>query len=741
VIALGAGTAAHAGPITGRIVDPDGGAVPHARVLLVRGSVVIDSTSTDASGGFTMKAPDDGRLEVRVAADGFRAEPLILTGEPRARDLGTIALAVSAVTESVIVSAAQADIPLTTTSAAVTVMTGAELAARQIDGLPDALRLVPGLTVASSGSRGAVTSVFPRGGESDYALVLIDGVPANAFGGGFDFADVPLVNIDRIEVVRGPQSALYGSNAIGAVVRVVTKRGGPPGGSASLEGGSFDTVRAAAATTGSAGPLQWGASAERFASDGMNGGRTAAGETIVNDGYERRALAASGGWTGGAGAALGAAVQYITDERGAPGPFGSNPGGFFEGIDAVSHGTDDRWLSSISAQTSSGRRLRAVGQVMHGRIDGTFVSPFGTSESWSRRTTARAQGDIVLHAAVDASVGAELQRERAGGTFITAAGSREVPVERALTGVFGEVRWNHHARLFVTAGVRADQIARSALPGNPDAFAPRPDFDEDTLISTNPKVAAAWFLRSTAAGHTKLRISAGTGIRPPDAFEIAFTDNPSLQPERSRSVDFGLDQTLAGGRGVVEATAFFNEYDDLIVAVGSFNGSSRYRTDNISNARARGLELAAGARMRWTMRVPVDVRLRAGYTFLDTEILAVDRASAAPPPFVPGDPLLRRPRHVFSVDAAFEAGRVSGFLRGGGRSRVLDVEPSLGTFGGLFDAPGFSVWNMGLAWTIFDRLQLFGRLNNIFDRDYEEVLGFPAPPRAAFAGIRVAAGG
>lgn len=730
-----------AGPVTGRVIDPEGRPVPGASVMLVRGTAILATAVTDAAGTFTAAGPDEGRIEIRVALDGFRSAPLGIDGQRALRDVGALELAVSAVTESVLVTASQVEVPLSTTSSSVSVLTGEELQARQLDSLQDALRLVPGLTVLSAGRRGAQTSLFPRGGESDYSLVLIDGVPANAFGGGLDFAHVPLVNIDRIEIVRGPQSALYGANAIGSVIRVVTRRGGPPSGTASIEGGSFGTTRVAAASSGGLGRWQWGAGVERVASEGLNGRRTSAGDTVVNDDYERHAVHGSGGWMRTDGAGIRADVQYVGDERGAPGPFGSNPAGLFGGIDAVSRGANGRWLAAIAASTASGRRLRAQAQVTHAGLDGDFVDAFGESEAWSRRTTARLQADLTATAALDASVGTEVQRERAGSTFITAAaGSREVPVERTLTGLFGEVRWSHAARVFVTAGVRVERITRDALAGNADAFAARPDFDEDTVVSVNPKIAAAWFLRSADGGYTKVRASAGTGIRPADAFEIAFTDNPALEPERSRSVDAGVDQAFAGGRALLEATAFFNDYDDLIIAVGSFEGASRYRTDNISNARARGLELAGSGRVRWTRRVPIDLQLRAAYTLLDTGIRAVDLGSGAPPPFVPGDPLLRRPTHQFSLDVLVHAGRLNAFVRGSGRTRVLDTEPSTGTFGGLFDAPGYAVWHAGASWTLRNRLELFGRVDNIFDRDYEEVLGYPALPRGAFVGVRIAAG-
>jgi outer membrane receptor protein involved in Fe transport len=293
----------------------------------------------------------------------------------------------------------------------------------------------------------------------------------------------------------------------------------------------------------------------------------------------------------------------------------------------------------------------------------------------------------------------------------------------------------------VTAGIRLDDIQRDALEADPLGFQPRPTLPDDAVLAANPKIAAAWFARAAAGSFTKLRASAGSGIRPPNGFEIASTDNPSLKPERSRSAEFGLDQAFAGGRGLIEATAFFNDYDDLIVAVGSFRESSRYRTDNISNARSRGVEVAATARGRLPAARAIDVQLRVSYTRLDTKILAVDRAGTAPPPFEVGQALLRRPRHQFSTELLVSAGRGSAFLQGGGRSRALDVEPTLGTFHpGFFDSPGHQVWTAGAAVRVHRSLEIFGRIDNLFDRVYEEALGFPAPGRAAFAGLRVAAG-
>ena len=296
--------------------------------------------------------------------------------------------------------------------------------------------------------------------------------------------------------------------------------------------------------------------------------------------------------------------------------------------------------------------------------------------------------------------------------------------------------------LFVTAGIRVDRITREALAGDADAFSPRPPFDSDTVVSANPKVVGGLVRRRDrrqlhqAARLGRHRHPAAGRVR--DRVHRQPVAQARAQPRASTPASI---RRSLGGRGLVEATVFFNNYDDLIVAVGSFNGSSRYRTDNISNARARGVEIAGTARAPLGASGGASLQVRLGYTFLATEILAVDRSGAAPPPFTVGDRLLRRPDHMFSADVLV-SGRTARGVPAGRRhaARVRDVDPSFGTFGGIYDAPGYSVWNAGASWTIWSRLQLFGRVTNLFDRDYEEALGFPALGRSAMVGLRVAAG-
>lgn len=721
---------ANAATITGRVVDPDGRPVPGAAVLVIAPGQPLRTTTTDGRGEFGIDADDGRRIEIRIALAGFRSESRII--DPAGpHGLGEIRLSVGAITEGVVVSAAQVEIPLSEASSSVTVITAAELEARQVRSVADALRSVPGLTVASTGGLGAVTAVFPRGGESNFTLVMVDDVPVNAFGGEYDFANLSTENVERIEIVRGPQSALFGSNAIGAVVRVVTRRGGTPTVSGTFEAGGHDTFRTAGASAGTVGRFDWGVSAERITSEGLNGQTSPHGLTIDNDDYARTSGAVVGGWRIGAAHVRGQ-FRHDDDERGTPGPFGSNPIGAYTGIDTISRGDNRQTTAGISASVPLTPRVRSVFQGGYHRLASDFASPFGDSESGSRRVNGRAQIDVTLSSNLDVTAGLEAQAERATSTFITDPSFSPVPVERRLAGYFTELRWNHDRRLLVTGGVRLDDIDREPLPGGPD--------EDDRVVAVNPRLAVSWLARPEAGNSTRLRASAATGIRPPGAFDIAFTNNPSLRPERSVSGEAGVEQAFAGGRAHVDAAVFYNRYDDLIVAVGSFSGSSRYTTDNISNARARGLELGVTAGHRIAAGRPVDLQARVSYTFVDSDVLAIDQDDQAPPPFTVGEPLLRRPRHQFSAELVARSGMITAFLSGRARGRALDVEPSLGTFGGLFYADGFTVWNTGLSFRVRRVGELFGRVENLFDSSYEEAFGFPALGRRATIGLRVAAG-
>jgi len=736
---------ASAATLTGRVTDPDGRPVAGARVIVATAIGTAADRTTDASGAFAIDHVPAGRYEIRVLADGFQADAIaIALASDETREVG-VQLHLSALTESIVVSAAQIDVPLSRAADSVTVITAADLQARQIETVADALRLVPGLTVTRSGGRGAITSLFPRGGASNYTLVLVDGIRANAFGGGYDFAHLSVADVDRIEIVRGPESALFGSDAIGAVVQIVTKRGGRPHADALVEGGSQGTGRTAIGASGSHGEWSFGGGAEHARSAGFTGVAPADGELVTNDDYHFSHVSGTLGWQRPNGPDVFVSGNLGRDERGFPGPFGSNPIGVFPCVDPVSRGVDDTRQVGARVTHPWSQNVRQRIEANYTDLTGDFTStsdPCGGtsvathSATGTHRFDGRVQEDAAFTSSFGGSAGVEWLRESGSSTFITGAADEPIAIHRATTGAFAELRYVGRERLFVTGGVRIEHITRDAVEPNVGAFTARPAFPDQTLNSVNPKIAASYLLtRPGSAASTRLRASAGTGIRPPDAFEIAFTDNPNLKPERNRSVDAGVEQQFANGAYALSATAFSNSYDDLIITVGrSLQDASRYKSDNISNARSRGVELSGDARLA------KGFTLHANYTLLDTEILSVDGlATLAPPPFKVGDALIRRPRHQGALDLTYAAGRLTAFGEVTTRARILDVEPNFGSFGGLFFSPGYSVVNAGASVRLARGLDVYARVLNLANRAYEETLGFPALGRSGIVGVRVAA--
>ncbi len=732
LLALLTGTAS-AARLTGSVGSDTGTPVPNARVVLEGPAGPVATARTGPSGTFVLEAPA-GDYVLRIVADGFDAPPRRVTMTDQVDATAVVTLTIAAVTEQVVVSAGFVPLTRSGTGASLTVIDDTELRTRQLESTQDALRSVPGLVVSRSGGRGAVTSIFPRGGESDFTLVLVDGIRLNDMGGSYDAAHLPLFDLDRIEVVRGPQSALYGSDAVGGVVQLVTRRGGPTRITGLFEGGSFGTWRAGGSVQGSRGRWRWGGGLERLASDGFTGVAPGTGETVSNDDYARTDATASLGYQSARVDATGL-LRVGRNARGVPGPFGSDPNGTYAGVDRVSRNDNE----TVAAGGSATWRLRPAAQ-LRGSVavadrDSTYLSvwsPDTPTASGNRLISTRGQFDAAW-LGLSWSAGAEYLRERARSAFITGLQNQEIPVDRSQIGAFGEARLER-GRLALQAGARLDRVVREALEGNRSAFSPRPSFPEDSVTVVNPRLSLSWRAAGDAATWVRVHGNAGGGMRAPGAFEIAFTDNPGLRPERTVSLDAGVEVGWFGGRVVADSSYFRNDYDDLIVTVGRVAGTTTYRSDNISNARAQGFETTV------SLRPLAALTIKGGYVYLDTEVLANDGRPDAPAPFAVGDPLLRRPAHAGFVDVLVTAGRASGFLRVDGRGTTPDIDPSFGATAGIFDNPGFAATDAGVSVRLLDRAEVFARVTNLFGVRYEEIFGFPALGRSVMAGVRVAAG-
>ena len=395
-IIVGTVGTARAATLNGRVVDPHGRPVSDVRIVVSGPIGKVADAATDDRGTFLIDSLDAGDYVVRVVASGLQADPIAVELSSDGKREIDIALRVSAVSESVVVSAAQVDVPLSTAPDSISVVSRGELQARQTENVADALRMAPGLSVVRSGGRGAITSLFPRGGGSNYTLVLIDGMRANSFGGGYDFGHLSTADVEQLEIVRGPQSALFGSDAIGGVINIVTRRGGPARGDAWLEGGNQATFRAAASGAGSVGRWNWGGAAERTRSDGFTGLSPASGERVSNDDDRLTHASGSLAWQRPGGADFLVSGNIGRDERGFPGPFGSDPVHVFPGVDRVSRGINDRRQLGGRLTHPWTSRLRQRVEASYSGISSDFASGFGPSTSGTgtiRRTDPGRRGD------------------------------------------------------------------------------------------------------------------------------------------------------------------------------------------------------------------------------------------------------------------------------------------------------------------------------------------------------------
>ena len=695
-----------AAQIKGRAVDPSGAPVAGARISVVGRTGVGAQTVAAADGSFELDAPAGARLV--IVSPGFRTETV------EAAQAATVRLEIAPVVDSVQVVGSSIDAPLEQQGGSASLVPAEEVRRRNEPYAADLLRYLPGVTFNQSGPAGSVDSLFLRGGNSNFGLVRIDGVPVNSFGGAFDFAHIPATAIDHVEVIRGPQSAVYGPYANSGAIDFVTRQ---PGASPQLEmvaeGGSYGERRFGLTASGTLAGFGLTASATRTDTNGPVTNSDYRNEGLllnVTRRFRSQSLALHG--------------YFDSNEAGEPGPWGSDPAHTFTGIDTVSREKNNfgdygaHWEADLSPRV----RQEASGSFF---VDNSgFQSPYGPSFNQDRRV----QGDTLTLVSVTrsytAAFGATLGREDVKNSYITDAAFATFPIERRDAAVYQENRFVIGGRLFLNAGVRVEWIRTPAISG--DGYS-RPDFPANNLARVNPKVAAAYALNAATRVHT----SFGTGIRPPSGFEIAFTNNPRLAPERTRSFDAGIERRLFHDLLVLDGTYFYNRYYDLIVTLGgSLATLSHYQSANLANSRAEGGEFSAGVRpARW-------VFVRGSYTLLETRILSLDGSSQAPLPFTVGEPLTRRPEHSGNFVATFSRGRVTADLTGYFRGKTLYEEPTYGATNGLFWDPGFANVGLNLNYPLGRGVTMYGNLRNALNRHYEEVFGYPSPRLNFVAGLK-----
>ncbi len=620
----------------------------------------------------------------------------------------------------VIVTADRRAMPAADVTTAVTVITGAELRERGIRFVADALRDVPGLALAQVGSMGGVTSLFTRGGNSNYTKVLIDGVPVNQSGGAYDFADLTTTDIERIEIVRGPASVIYGSDAVSGVVQIFTRQGtGPARIEAGIEAGSRHASDAQLSASGGGTGGGYALGFSRFDADGN---------------YPFNSHYRNGTITGAAHAAPDSLTMAALTMRYTERSYRFPTDGAGNLTDSNQVSNTDRVVLGVDATRRLRRDLEArLALALHSGDDAFVDMPDGPADSTgfafaSRRNafTSRRSADLRLvfrpgrRLVLTAGSQVELERERQGSettsNFGGGAGSDAA--------FFDEARhtWAGYAQASagIAPGLSADLGVR---------------LDDNSTFGTFVTARAGVVQR---IADTRLRVSAGNAFKAPTFSEtFAATPyeagNPSLRPERATSWDAGVEQSLAGGLAVIGVTYFDQRFRDLIQYIPAAPGAPTYA--NLAAANARGLEATAEIRP-----IPA-VSLAAQYTGLRTRVANAGASSSVA--FQAGAALLRRPAH---------AGRIGVRARAGARAMLT---ASLDLTGPREDVdfrpypevrvtlPAYHTvelaGELGLARDErgADRVMVTARVRNLFDAQYEEVLGFPALGRTVAVGARV----
>jgi len=583
--------------------------------------------------------------------------------------------------QDIVVTASALPETVESTPASVTIVTREEIDARAARDVADVLREVPGIVMSRTGSPGRATSLFTRGSNSNHTLVLWNGVEiTNPYFAGYDWGRFSTNAVEQVEIVRGPFSALYGSDAVAGVVNVLTTprrsalRADLERGGRGLQNGSVTASLVSGASHASV-------SYESRHDDGF----------APNDDFDQDSLGLALRWKPSDSFSLGATARRTTYDLGIP----VNTNAFGDALVPSPNRRQDgnETQVAIPLEQTLGRFSYEL-TLAESRRDDDFIDPddpFGLVSTSTESTTRRARLTTRSNTAIGTIVaGGEWERARVDD--VTNFGANLDDNRRTEKSLFVEDRFTREigtaSRLELSVGARYDDF---------DTFG----------AETSPRIAVAWL-----TGGNKIRAAFGKAFRAPSIGELYFPffGNSALEAERSRSWEVGYDRVMSAGQ--FSATLFRSDYDDLIVfdlATSRFN--------NVGAANAHGIELSLDRRVSSALRSTIT------YTYTDTEEEGT------------GLPLLRRPRHTASLFLGHRSGNVDTnlvVLYTGAREDVLPVFPFSHTTDDAYTTLDANVqYHLG-------RLTPYVKIENATNVKYEEVRGYPSPTRRAIVGVRLA---
>ena len=727
---------AFAADLTIKVADPHHAAVSGAQVELLRehDTRTVAMQLTSAEGMVVFQLADAGPYQVKVLAPGFAQETIEVSTQ---REL-IVTLRLATASETVVVSATRTPVVAEAAGADVDTLSAGQLTTMQPVAANDAVRFLPGAVVNTAGQRGGLSSLFVRGGESNYNKVIVDGVTINEPGGTFDFGTLSLSQGDRMEFVRGAQSTLYGSDAMTSLVQVSTRTGSTsvPEFRFGADGGNFQTAHGYASLAGARGRFDYNVFGDQFNTNGSG----------VNNAYSDSLQGANLGARVNDSASLRIRIRHSNSHSGNPGEWS------FNGYDPLvpSNGLTaplvplqpnpyewsqlNNLLGGIELvlATPNGWQHRVSGFDYVYRYneqnpgDAARVDPFGDPIDFPsneidhiNRGGFEYQGDYSERTWAHTTFGYRLENEN---------------------GYVGDIDYgaqNHGQRL------NQDAYAQQEMTlGRLGVIAGGRFVHDGAFGNTGvPRVALSWqALRGNDIfSGTRLRFSYATGFKEPrleetfngipgDPFNIP---NPGLKPERVRAFEAGFQQNLFGDKYALGATYFnnlFRNQINYVVTNNPPNFPGQYV--NVNEAFAQGAEVLFRAKLRSSLLV------NSAYTYTSSQYLE------NPAPFDaiydPGQPLLRRPKHSASSTISYLGNRWGANLGGSFVGRRADSD--FDNFG-ITHAAGYVRVDLGGWYAIHSRLTAYVNVENALDRRYNEVVGYPALPVNFRAGMRFRIGG
>jgi vitamin B12 transporter len=731
--------AASAADLKVKVIDPQSAAVSGAQVSLIvletsmrPGAVAgthdgmtyispVRTVTSSAEGIATFTGvPGASDLRIKVLAPGFAPASLSISF----KDQIDIQLHLATASETVVVTATRTPITAEESGASISTLQSAQLETMQPIAADDAVRFLPGAVINTAGQRGGLSSLFVRGGESTYNKVIVDGVTVDNPGETFDFGTLPLTEADRVEFLRGTQSTLYGSDAMTSVLQVWTRTGSTPVPALRFgaDGGNFGTANGYTSLAGARGRFDYNLFGDLFNSTGLG----------VNDAYSDSLEGANLGMAINDKVTLRLRGRHSNSYTGLPGEWNFNGDPLLAPDSSESaHLNNILGSAELTVAAPSGWQHRfTVFDSLYRYTDSNLNPPADSYDNYADLYLTRIN-----------RVGSEYQgdySERSSTKFSTQS-------------TFGY-------RIESENGVASDQNSPPPASGqrlDQDAY-----LQQQFTLSRLSASAGGRFVHSSAYGNigvprvaltllalrggdlfsgTRLRFSYAVGYMEPALYEtfgeIAYdyTSNRSLLPERTRAFEAGFEQKLFAGRWALNGTYFNNLFHDQIEAIPTSSGA--YQFFNLQQSFAQGAEVEVQGKIRPRLL------LTAAYTYTSTQILENPECTPANPcsfPYVPGDPLLRRPKHSATTLLSYLGTRWGGNLSGSFVGPRPDDD-----FDGfnITHAAGYVRVDLGGWYAINSRVTAYANVANALDRRYNEVLGYPALPINFRAGFRFRIGG